>query len=248
MEANYIHSEDIHNTRAANQIIPHLLEQLKPKNIIDIGCGLGTWLVVAKQYGITEVLGVDGNKANDEIFLLEDGEFLKADLTKTLVRAEKFDLAICLEVAEHLPPDASDTIIETLVNSGKVVLFSAAIPLQGGQNHLNEQWPNYWLQKFKKYEYLPFDVLRPKFWNNDAVEWWYRQNMVIYAPIEFSAIFGQPAIELANLVHPNLFSPIAERNCFLETQVIYQNEQLERNVWKPKFFPTLKLLIKSIIR
>src|SRR5690606_34222821 len=102
------------------------------------------------------------------------------DLTKKLELNKKYDMAISLEVAEHLPESAADTFVESLTSHASIILFSAAIPQQGGQYHVNEQWPNYWNEKFKKRGFQAFDILRSEFWNNEHVPWWYRQNMVFF--------------------------------------------------------------------
>ena len=59
-------------------------------------------------------------------------------------------------------------------------MFSAAIPYQGGQNHINEQEPNYWIEKFENEGFKLFDILRPLFWDNTEVDSWYRQNMLLF--------------------------------------------------------------------
>ncbi len=90
-------------------------------------------------------------------------------------------MAMTLEVAEHLPHNAADTFIDTLTRHADVVLFSAAVPNQSGNHHINEQWPQYWLAKFQAREYELFDVLRGRLWDDERVAWWYRQNLLLYA-------------------------------------------------------------------
>jgi hypothetical protein len=84
---------------------------------------------------------------------------------------------LCLEVAEHLPADSAPTLIDSLVSLGPVILFSAAIPFQGGTHHVNEQWPEYWARHFS-----PRDIMRTvrrRFGVHD-VEWYYAQNILLY--------------------------------------------------------------------
>src|SRR5690606_6408407 len=115
-------------------------------------------------------------------------------------------MAISLEVAEHLPEDAADIFVDSLTKHASVILFSAAIPQQGGQNHLNEQWPNYWNEKFRKKGFQAFDILRNKFWENENVRWWYRQNMMLYAR-EGEAAFNEfePSKNILSYIHPRLY-------------------------------------------
>jgi hypothetical protein len=82
--------------------------------------------------------------------------FAEVELDKGISVDRKYDLAISVEVAEHLPPNAADIFIESIVKASDIVLFSAAIPFQGGTNHINEQWPEYWNKLFNKNGYYRF--------------------------------------------------------------------------------------------
>jgi hypothetical protein len=101
-------------------------------------------------------------------------------------------LAISLEVAEHLPENAADDFVASLVRLAPIVLFSAAAPYQGGQNHVNEQWPGYWAERFAARNYLPVDCIRRRVWENPEVEWWYAQNTFLY--VERSRLAGDSAL------------------------------------------------------
>jgi SAM-dependent methyltransferase len=211
MSEKYIHSEGIHNLNDPQEIVPEIMRILNPANVVDIGCGLGTFLYCFKKEGVKEVLGIDGAWVNKNALskYLDEGEFLEKDLEKPFTLNKKFDLAVSLEVAEHLSPESADIFVKNLVNAGKLILFSAAIPLQGGQNHINEQWLTYWEEKFGKHNYIIHDVMRPIFWNNPKIFWWYRQNMVLVAPKEFRLNSNLTYNPLRNVVHYELFSHYA---------------------------------------
>ncbi|MNG06715.1 hypothetical protein D3C84_899730 [compost metagenome] len=137
---------------------------------------------------------------------IPENNFLQHDLTKSLQLNKKFDLAISLEVAEHLPESAANIIVETLTNHSDCILFSAAVPGQGGQYHINEQWPEYWHQKFKSKDYLAYDVLRNEFWNNEKIFWWYKQNIILYAKKGVFKDSELQSSEIVNaIVHPELY-------------------------------------------
>jgi hypothetical protein len=93
----------------------------------------------------------------------------------------RFDLAVCLEVAEHLPASSAEAFVKFLTGLAPVVLFSAAIPGQGGTNHINEQFLSYWVKLFSQSGYHPLDVIRPIIWNDERVPFWYRQNIILFA-------------------------------------------------------------------
>ncbi len=181
----YIHTKKVHNPNAAREIVPIILDIFSPKSVIDIGCGLGSWLKVFKELGVNDILGVDGEYVKRNLLNIKKNEFISADLSKKFNIKKKYDLVLSLEVAEHIPEKNSDTFIENLVNHGNLILFSAAIPFQCGQNHLNEQWPEYWDTKFKKFGYSVYDIIRPKIWDNEKIEYYYRQNMFVYAKKNF---------------------------------------------------------------
>ena len=148
-------------------------------SVADFGCGTGTWLAACQNMGVTKILGFD-HYAKESELLIERKYFQKKSLAEKICLEKKFDLAISLEAAEHVEQIFADTIIENLTNASDVILFSAAIPGQGGTNHVNEQHPQYWAKKFADNGFTQFDVLRPLLWDEDDVAWWYKQNTFLY--------------------------------------------------------------------
>lgn len=195
----YLHTTDIHNKRAAEIILPLVLPGYSVGSILDVGCGLGTWLSVARDMGIDDVLGVEGECIDPSMLAIPSNLLLRRDLTAPLSLGRRFDLAICLEVAEHLPPACADMLVESLVAHSDVILFSAAIPRQGGQDHVNEQWPEYWAAKFARHGFGLTDPIRPQVWENTAVDWWYRQNLLV---AEKGAALDPRAVQ--RVVHPEM--------------------------------------------
>lgn len=225
MEIKYFHEEEIHNTSSAGLILPIVLGLINPKSILDIGCGIGTWLSVAKKLGIKDLIGVDGEYVDPKLLgkYLNNEEFLSYDLTQTLDLKRKFDLCLCLEVAEHLPESSSDTLVKTLIKHSDSILFSAAIPGQGGQNHVNEQWPNYWSEKFLKHGYVFLDIIRPLIWNNSNVDFWYKQNIFLVVKDSHELASNFPSSSLS-LVHPELYDA---KNQIYEKRIAYLEKQLK---------------------
>ena len=203
----FIHDENTYNVSAAREILPLVFNEFLPSSVLDIGCGLGTWLNVAKELGVPFILGIDGDYVDRLKLKIADDNFLAKDLNLPIDLQRRFGLVICLEVAEHLPIQSARILIESLVKHGDTILFSAAIPNQGGQNHVNEQWPEYWQELFALFGYSPFDILRSKIWENSKIEWWYRQNIVIYANKNSEiAKKNNPSKKVLTLIHPLLFN------------------------------------------
>lgn len=212
----YIHEEAVHNTDAPQEIVPAVYRLLQPKSVVDVGCGIGTFLYCFKQAGVKKVLGIDGPWADKNLRkkYLADDEFKETDLEKPFNLPEKFDLAVCLEVAEHLTEPSADAFIKNLASLSDVILFSAALPNQGGQNHLNEQTPAYWEKKFNAQGFEFHDLLREPFWNNDKIFWWYRQNIFLVARKGYAINNAALPTAVSNtarmVIHPELFNYTAQ--------------------------------------
>ncbi|MBC7383806.1 MAG: methyltransferase domain-containing protein [Bacteroidia bacterium] len=198
----YIHHTDVHNLIAPRQVVPLLIKLFHPKNVLDVGCGIGTWLSVFKQHGVRGVHGIDGDFVDKKLLwnYINEEEFTAKDLTLSFDLKKKFDLVICLEVAEHLEKKQANGFIKSICKHADVIVFSAAVPGQGGQNHLNEQWPAYWINLFKIQGFKSYDILRPLIWNITEIDWWYKQNMLVFSNKSLTG-FNESALILP-LVHP----------------------------------------------
>lgn len=166
---------------SAQQILPHVLRYVSPNSVIDVGCGVGTWLSVFFELGITDVTGVDGDYIERSMLEIPEEKFLAHNLETPLRLSRQFDLVVSLEVAEHLPQTVAEDFVDSLVALGPVILFSAAIPYQAGENHVNEQWPSYWASMFHERGYQVADCIRKHVWENPDVAWWYAQNTLLFA-------------------------------------------------------------------
>jgi SAM-dependent methyltransferase len=167
--------------RSAEAIVPLVVDLVRPRSIIDVGCGVGAWLSVFIEHGVEDVFGIDGEWVDRALLRIPERHFSSFDLEKPFRIDRQFDLAMSVEVAEHLPAECAETFVDSLVRLAPVVLFSAAIPFQGGTHHLNEQWPDYWAGYFHERGYVAVDCLRKKIWRNENVDWWYAQNLLLFA-------------------------------------------------------------------
>jgi hypothetical protein len=141
-------------------------------------------LATFARFGVEETCGVDGEHVDPGLLEIPQERFVIFDLQKPFTMDRRFDLVVSLEVAEHLPSERAETFVGSLTGLGPVVLFSAAIPAQGGRGHVNEQWPEYWHDRFRQRDFVAIDCLRPRLWYRDDVEWWYAQNILIFVARE----------------------------------------------------------------
>jgi hypothetical protein len=207
---------EIGSKDSAKVIVPLVLDKLKPKSVIEFGCGQGNWALEFLQNSSITYIGVDGGDISLQELSFDKSMFLSADLNKAFF-AGKYDLAVCLETAEHLLPASSRIFVETLTKSSDTILFSAALPGQGGTGHINEQWLSFWVELFAANGFFIDDTIRKEIWNLEKVKYWYRQNLVVFQkmnkPITFSPI---------DIVHPETFQAALSQIAHLENNKFYR--------------------------
>lgn len=205
-------------TRSAEVIVPLVLQLLPVRSVLDVGCGDGSWLASFQKLGISDILGIDGDYVARDLLQIPLERFRPMDLTKPFRLERAFDLAISLEVAEHLPLECASGFVESLTATAPAVLFSAAIPYQGGDDHINEQWPDKWASLFGERGYAAIDCIRKRVWQNEAVDHWYAQNTLLFARADF--VDRHPALKAEldrtdlgqlSMVHPRQYLYLQNR-------------------------------------
>lgn len=240
-EKQFDYDPKIYKSLDAEQILHLLFEDAKPQSVLDVGCGNGTWLKsLSLDFGVTNFLGLDNSIYDSKSFQIPPQNYLQVDLSKKTQLGKSFDWVFCLEVAEHLPSSSAQILIETLTSHSNKILFSAAIPGQGGIGHLNEQWPAYWQKLFKAKGFLVYDVLREKIWNNKLIEPWYKQNLFVAAipnvlPPEWKPVMG----DIRALVHPQIYQ-------YKLDDIKYLSEVKRNSVYYPNFSFAMKTIIKAL--
>lgn len=201
------------NLGSARAIVPLVFQYVQPKSVLDIGCGQGLWLNAFMEHGVTDVLGYDGDYVEREKLSIPKEKFIGTDLEDPISLERTFDLAMSLEVGEHLSDAASRAFVKNLTDAAPVILFSAAIPGQGGVRHINEQWPSYWEERFREQGYVPVDSLRHRVWGDSRVTFFYAQNTMFY--VKESQLSHYPKLKEAHeaghnralsLVHPHIYT------------------------------------------
>jgi SAM-dependent methyltransferase len=167
--------------KSATHVVPIIQQMLSPRSVLDVGCGAGAWLSVFAKSGLEDYVGVDGPYVRPEQLSIDPVRFAARDVSDSFDLKRTFDLVQCLEVGEHIPERKSGTLVANLVRHGRLVLFSAAVPGQGGENHVNEQSYEFWRRLFQRHGYRPLDALRPRISDIADVDAWYRFNALFYA-------------------------------------------------------------------
>jgi SAM-dependent methyltransferase len=225
-------AEESGRSESADVVVPLLRDLVRPASVLDVGCGPGTWLAAFSRHGVNDFHGVDSMPRS--FSRLDQNAFELVDLGAGYRPQRRYDLALCIEVAEHLPAASAGVLIDSLVAAAPVVAFAAAIPGQGGIGHINEQWPSYWRELFATRGYLQHDVIRGHIWDDTRVRPWYRQNLFLYAEQEWVAPPRAPVPEA--VVHPELFRAAVEHGALtnrdarelLEALVVKARRRLAR--------------------
>lgn len=179
--AEEMYAEDTSSPSAA-VVVPMVVDLIHPSSVLDVGCGRGAWLSAFSANGIRKIVGLDGDYIKPSTLLIPADRFRSTNLSaKFDTPAEKFDLATCLEVAEHLPERHSKYLVGKLTSAAPVILFSAAPPGQWGGGHINCKPLSYWRKIFEESGFRTLDPFRPRIRDDRRVAWWYRQNLVMFA-------------------------------------------------------------------
>lgn len=221
--------------RSANKLLAIVYNIFIPESVLDIGCGRGAWLATCEKLGSIKLTGIDGPWVLVDKLLSKNIVFHEKNFEDDLNVNSKFDLAISLEVAEHISEKYSQQFVSTLCNSSELIIFGAATPNQGGDHHINEQPQSYWISLFNDEGYDCFDIFRGALWEDTNVEWWYKQNTFLFVKrnsenqkISFDVLRKLETMPV-NITHPqNLQS-----KCFQ----INEHEKMMKS-------PTLKFIIK----
>ena len=198
--SNELHDQSAERTiSSARAIAPLVYNVVKPNSVIDIGCGHGHWLREFQLLGTRVIHGIDGDYISKDSLAISPSSFTAYDLNSPLKVESHYDLAISIEVAEHLNPKSSDHFVESLCKLSNIILFSAAIPGQPGHCHINANWPDFWANRFGQHGYIGFDFIRPKIWHKEELLLCHRQNIVMYVH--------------QSIAHNDIWNTIPKLNC-----------------------------------
>jgi SAM-dependent methyltransferase len=185
-DARYYEFVDRLAAEAAPIMVDSLVQEFAPATAVDVGCGTGAFLAELQRRG-PQVHGLeysDAGIARTRAKGVGVSPFdLRTGARPTLPR-ERFDLVTSFEVAEHLPPELADRFVDTLASLGDRIVMTAAVPGQGGMNHVNEQPNEYWIAKLRQRGFTYATDVTQRFrreWQARLREQhWYADNVMVF--------------------------------------------------------------------
>jgi len=192
--------------RSAQVVLGHLFSNYRPRSLVDFGAGAGSWLRAARELGVERLLGIEGPWARD-IVAASGLDYRFQNLEERVTLEGRFDLALTVEVAEHLVPERSASFVADLCAASDLVVFGAALPHQGGNGHINERLQSFWIALFEERGYACIDFFRPALWLQPNIDPWYVQNTFLFARKGDARASLFSATPLYDVYHPRLVNP-----------------------------------------
>jgi len=127
----------------------NIVSMFQPKSILDLGCGIGSYLEGALEGGCKDLYGIELNYDKAKKYITKNISFYikSGDITKELNLKKKFDCVLSIEVAEHVEMSQVSFFINNIIRyAEKYILFTAAPPGQPGRGHINLKKKNFWIK------------------------------------------------------------------------------------------------------
>lgn len=227
-DKSFYESQKSLSLSSAEQIVPIIIDILNPSSVIDFGCGAGTWLSVFENHKVKHIQGLEINNLSSDNYFIEKEKIINNVnfASKDFNISGNYDLAVCLETAEHIHIDYAENLIKNLTSTAPAVLFSAAFPGQTGINHINEQTLSFWRNIFAFFGFSAIDCIRPLIQTNFQTAWWYRQNIIVF--VSNDLIKSNAKINNLHKIHSQ-FADSQNRIAYISEWILEKQQSAAQN-------------------
>ena len=161
------------------RLAAYLAEKYKKmRTVADLGCGAGRYCGIFKAYGQWPV--IHGYEGTQDIAGVVYDDIMTIDLTKYRHVGMNYDLVLCLEVGEHIPPQHEQTFIDNVVQFvGRHLVLSWGVPGQGGTGHVNLKSNDYVIDELKG-RGLRFERKATRFFRSISRLEWFKNTLMVF--------------------------------------------------------------------
>jgi hypothetical protein len=192
---------------SAVKFFKHLFQHYRPDSLVDFGAGTGAWIKAARDLGVKTILGIEGEWVKNSASHIVPGlPYHYQNMEDPVCLERHFDMAMSLDVAEHLTQSRADTFLDDMCTAADFIMFGAAMSLQLGANHINEQNQTYWIEKFRARGYICRDFFRAPLWFHNDIQANYLQNTFVFVRQGDSRAELIPDFPLYNVHHPRMLN------------------------------------------
>ena len=169
-----------------NKVGKYLYDELKSNSVLDLGCGVGSYLEGFFNAGCRDLLGIELNFDKAKKYIVDNifSFIIEGDATTDLNLNRKFDCVVSFEVGEHIEPDGTEMFIDNLtLYSNRYIILTTASPGQRGTGHINLRNKDFWIKSITVKGFLYRKDLVEKYriaWKKFNVEKYILNNLMVF--------------------------------------------------------------------
>jgi SAM-dependent methyltransferase len=180
--ASYFREMDALHAPIYEKLAEAVYYHVRPASVVDVGCGTGSLLASLASKGVF-VRGLEGSRHAIAMSPLSE-RIVRCNLERGVPHLGRFDLCLCIEVAEHLPARCGPALVKGLAAMTDLVVFSAATPGQKGAHHINLRPHSYWINEFAVRGFAFSDLtrkLKDAIADVDSPAWYIHENLMVFS-------------------------------------------------------------------
>src|ERR1043165_268750 len=77
---SYYEEIQFSSASSAKALVPLVAELIRPRSIVDVGCGTGIWLKEWERQGVSDYTGLDGDYIKEDQLVIPEEKFIPTNL------------------------------------------------------------------------------------------------------------------------------------------------------------------------